>query len=370
MQLAFKAERLSAYTGSSLPPIFRLDYGARNQAVGGAGVALYNNMFYIDSNPAGGNFYKIYRIAVLHQEWIYDTNYETARLFIGFKRFYIGGGFNYIYTPFVYYNYFGEKIGGSYTVSQYLGIVNFGYKIRKLNISIGANVKYYYYSVPTGLYKSQNYSAVFGDIGFMLPTNLFKTYIGYMPSMTFGLVIKNIGYYMYSDKIPLEAIAGISFRYKKNFLFSMQMNLPLYEPFSLSLGAEYSLYKSYFFDCGVKIQEIPSFSFGVGYRRDDFRVRITYSPSIRFFNMVSAEISYSFGETKHEENMEKVERLFINALKFFSEKDYDGALRDVAEILNLDPGNYWAEKLMKVIIQQIEINRKLEEIEKLKNDQG
>ncbi len=367
LSIILKVNSVLGYTSSSTPAILKIEYGARTISMGGAGVALFNNLFYIDSNPAGGMFYRGYRFALLHQEWIYDTNYESARLFAGFRRFYLGLGINYMYTPFTYYDIFGLKNGSSYTISQYLGTLNFGYRFFRINLSAGINIKYYYYNVPQSLYKNQNYSLVLADIGLMLPTNALKNYVGYQPSMVFGMVLKNIGYNSYSNKFPSEIDAGISYRYKKYLLFNIQINIPFNEPISFSFGAEYTLLNKIYIAGGINIGEIPYFGFGVGYRKKDFRVRITYSPSIRFFNMLNAEISYSFGETNYENNMEKIEKLFIKALKYFSEKDYENSLRMIADILKIDPKNYWAERLMKVINQQLEIQRKLEEIEKMRN---
>jgi len=108
-------------------------------------------------------------------------------------------------------------------------------------------------------------------------------------------------------------------------------------------------------------------SIGFGYRRNDFRVRISYSPMIKFYNMFNISVSYSFGETRAEKNREKVENLITEALGYFSKGNYEKVLIKVSEVLDLDPKNDRAKRLYEIIEKQIEIEEKLEEIQKKVN---
>jgi len=359
---------LYGYTGSSMPPMLKMDYGSQSMGMGGASVALNNNLFYMDSNPAGGMFFKVYRFSLLHQEWVYDTNYESLRATFGFGKFYIGAGLNYLYTPFKYYDYYGATSGDVYNISQYLGLINFGYKIDKWNVVLGANIKYFYYNVPQDLYENQSYSLITGDIGIVLPTDILKRFKGYLPSLVFGFTIKNIGYSSLLYYAPIEILAGMSYRYSDNLLFSIESSIPIYEPTSFSLGAEYSIQNRYFIDAGFKIKENPMFSIGFGYRKKDFRVRASYSPMLKFFNMLNITVSYSYGETKAERNKEKVEELLVKAIEYFSKGKYKESLETVAKVLDIDHNNYRAQKLFKIIEKQIEIEERIEEIQSKNNE--
>ncbi len=354
---------LYSYTGSSIPPMLKMDYGSQSLAMGGASVALENNLFYIDSNPAGGTTLKMYRFSLLHQEWIYDTNYESFSASIGFGKFYIGAGFNYLYTPFQYYDCYGVKSKNTYNISQFLGLLNFGYKIDKWNLVLGTNIKYYGYNVPTSLIDNQSYNLISGDVGAILYTNLLKRYKGYLPSLIFGISIKNIGYSKSLYYLPIDILAGISYRYSNNILISIESDIPIYESVNFSAGVEYNFHRRYFIDAGVKIKENPMFSMGFGYRKKDFRVRVSYSPMVRFYNMINLTVSYSYGETRLEKIRGKVEKLLLDALDYFSKGDYKRALEIVAEALDLEPQNYRAKKLYEIIEKQLEIEEKLEEIE-------
>jgi len=361
--------KLFGYTATSIPPMLKMDYGSQSLGMGGASVALTDNLYYMDSNPAAGMLLKVYRFSILHQEWIYDTNYESFRFSIGCNNSYFGVGFNYLYTPFKYYDIYGVESNNTYNISQYLGLINFGYKFNELNMILGANVKYYYYAIPNSLYSNQSYSLILGDIGIILPTNFFKRYKGYLPSLTFGLSIRNIGFSKSLYHIPINILSGASYRYSNNLLISIELNIPIYEPITFSMGAEYTIKNRYFIDVGFTIKENPMFSMGLGYRKKDFRIRISYSPTIKFYNMMNISFSYSYGESRAEDIKEEVNKLLLKALEYFSKGKYRESLEIVAKAMDLEPENYRAKKLYKIIERQLEIEKKLEDIQKKVNEE-
>ena len=91
-----------SYTGEVGPPMLSLTYGSRALSLGGAYSGVANDVYYMDSNPAGGDPRKVFKLALIHQEWIADVNYEAIRLSYGINdRFFFGLGFTYLYLPFV-----------------------------------------------------------------------------------------------------------------------------------------------------------------------------------------------------------------------------------------------------------------------------
>ncbi len=360
-----------SYTGEAGPPMLKMIYGSRVLSLGGAFVGLADDVFYIDSNPAGGDTRSIYKVSILHQEWIEDVNYEAVRIAFGFQdRFFCGAGFTYLYLPFTYYDYYGWTSGQSHIISQSLGIVNFGYTFQRINISVGGNIKVFYNYVPEELYAGQSYLLFASDIGAIARTNIFKLFIGPEPSLTFGLAIKNIGYSGVIEKLPIEVHAGVSYRLLRNLLFTTEIALPFFEPIYGSLGAELDFNRRFFLEAGVQIKENPMFAVGFGYKREDFRINVSYTPSIAFYNMISVSLSYYFGETKVEGRPKMIEDLLIKAGRYFRDEKYEEALEMVDEVLGIEPENRRAILLKDAIKVKMKLEEELKQLKKEKSKQG
>jgi hypothetical protein len=366
LTILFCAVTLSfSYTGEAGPPMLRMVYGSRALSLGGAFVGLSDDAFYIDSNPAGGDTRNIYKVSILHQEWIEDVNYEAIRFTGGIAdRFFFGAGFTYLYLPFVYYDYYGETSGKSHIISQSLGIVNFGYTFKPIDISIGVNLKVFYNHVPEDLYPGQSYFLFASDIGFIWRTNLLKRYIGSDPSMVFGLAVKNLGYSAMIEKLPIEIHAGASYRILKNLLVTTEIAISIFEQIYGAVGVEYDFSKTFFLQGGVQIKENPMFAVGLGYRSNDMRINISYTPSIEFYNMISASFSYYFGETKLETSSKTIEDYYTKALEYYRDAKYSDALDMVEKVLANDPGNKEALQLKSAILVKIKVEEERDRLEK------
>ena len=212
---------------------------------------------------------------------------STDRLFIGL-------GFTYLYLPFTYYDDYGYA-SGDYTISQCMGTLNAGYVFDKYNIAVGANLKAFYSYVPDALYADQSYLLFAGDVGVIARTNLLKTYIGPEPSLSVGVTVKNLGYSEVMQKLPTEVHVGASYRVIRNLLVSGEAVVPLYEPVYGSVGVEFDVAKTFFLQGGVQIVENPMAGVGFGYRRKDFNIYASYTPSMAFRNMMSVSVEFTFG---------------------------------------------------------------------------
>jgi hypothetical protein len=347
-----------AYTGEAGPSMLKLVYGSRALSLGGAYTGVANDVYYMDSNPAGGDPDRIFKVSFIHQEWIEDANYEAVRLSKGFdNRFFIGLGFTYLYLPFTYYDDYGYA-SGDFTISQCMGILNAGYVFDKYNIAVGANIKVFYSYVPDDLCPDQSYLLFAGDVGVIARTNLFKTFIGPDPSLSVGITVKNLGYSQVMPKLPTEIHLGVSYRVLKNLLLTGETVLPLYEPVYGSIGAEFDFAKTFFLQGGIQLVENPMAGVGFGYRKKDFNVYASYTPSLAFKNMMSVSVEFTFGSTKGVEREKEVHRLMVEALDAFRESKYEKAMELAEIVLDLDPGNRKAKLLKKVIEDEQNLNGK------------
>jgi hypothetical protein len=338
--------------------MLKLVYGARSLSLGGACVSLNDHIYYMDSNPAGGDTEDLWRISLLHQEWIADTNYESIRVSRGFDdRFYAGLGFTYMYIPFVHYDLYGSTDGNTYNISQSLGIINGGYRLREQGLTVGGNLKVYYYHVPEDLAQDQNYLLFAADVGVLKNTNILKRYVGPEPSLSFGLAVRNLGYSNVVKRLPMEVHAGASYRPMRNLLLTSQVCFPLFEPMYGAVGAEYDFDKKFYVQGGVQVKANPMFSVGAGYRREDLRIQVAYTPTIAFYNMISVSVSYDFGRTRRENHRSQVEELLQEAFEQFEQHEYEHTLELVDKVLTIDPGNRRAEALKELVENQQELEK-------------
>jgi len=298
-----------SYTGETEPQMLKMVYGSRALAMGGAFVGLADDLYYMDSNPAGGDFSSNIKVSILHQEWIADVNYEAIRVAKGFRdQLFVGLGFTYLYLPFTHYDIFGESVGNSYNLSQSLGTLNAGYLLKKYNISIGTNLKFYYNHIPEELYPGQSYFLFAFDLGMISRTNLLNRFDLSQPSLTYGITIKNIGSSKEVEKLPTEIHVGASYRLLKSLLISSELALPFFEPVYGTLGAEYDFNKMFFIEGGLQIKRNPMFAVGLGYKRKNIRLDVSYTPSIAFYNMFSVSFTYSFGKTRQREDTQEIDK--------------------------------------------------------------
>jgi len=358
-----------SYTGEAGPPMLKMVYGSRALSLGGAFAGVSDDVYYIDSNPAGGDVKKISQISLLHQEWIEDVNYEAIRISRGFfNKFFLGFGLTYIYIPFTYYDDYGYDSGTSALISQGMAVLNFGFKIKKYNLGLGTNFKVLYNNVPTPLlearygssYEDQNYLLFASDVGMIARTNLLKKYIGPEPSLTFGMVLKNVGYSERVEKLPTEVHAGISYRPFRHILLSVEGVCPFYEPIYGSVGVEFDIAQKLFIQGGVQIKESPMFAVGVGYKRKDIEINVSYTPSLVFHNMVSVSLNFFLGETETRLKEKKIEAYLVVALEYFGEKRYQEAGVLVDKVLKLDPKNKRALNLRETIKKKINLEENIE----------
>ena len=351
-------------TGEAGPAMLKMVYGSRALGLGGAFVGVADDVYYIDANPGAGEASRILKLSLLHQEWLYDANYEAIRVSRGLgKQFYIGAGFTFLYLPFTYYDITGEQVGDSSLISQSLVVLNMGYSFRGGSLSIGANLKMYYSSIPDDLlearygsdYTSQKYLAFASDVGIFTRTNWLKNYIGPEPSFMFGLALKNVGYSDTYDKLPTEVQAGVSYRLLWSLLLAGQVSVPLYEPVYGAVGAEFDIRKKIFLQAGVRISQNPMLSVGFGYKLRDVELNASYTPRIAFPNIFSVSVNFFFGETKQRRREEQITSLLIEALELFQEGDFENALASTDKVLELDPTNKMALSLKESIEESMRL---------------
>jgi hypothetical protein len=127
-------------------------------------------------------------------------------------------------------------------------------------------------------------------------TQLLNRFDSSQPSLTYGVAIKNIGSSKEVEKLPTEIHVGASYRLLRSLIVTSELAIPLFEPVYGTVGAEFDFNKTFFIDGGIQIKRNPMFAAGLGYKRKNIRLDVSYTPSIAFYNMFSVSFTYSFGK--------------------------------------------------------------------------
>jgi hypothetical protein len=174
--------------------------------------------------------------------------------------------------------------------------------------------------------------------------------------------LRNFGYCEAIDKLPTELHAGVSYRLFRHLMLSGEYALPFYEPMYGSVGAEFDVAKTFFIQAGVEFKENPMVGLGVGYRRKDLNINISYTPSIEFRNMMNVSVEFRFGDTAAEARQKEIEKLMLDALVDYNTGNYEASLEAIEKVLEMDPGNRRARQLKKTVLKEIELEESAEKV--------
>ncbi|MDR0675939.1 MAG: PorV/PorQ family protein [Elusimicrobiota bacterium] len=237
----------------------KMDVGARTLAMGGAFVAVANDVNSIRYNPAGLKMVKNFEISATHMMWFANLNVEYLAFVknLGTRRFrYLD-----VFGGSIFYMGSGDEIEGrdeQGNITNNLGynqiaVTISGAKSIDLydNVLVGANLKY-----ASERFASNNYATVLADGGI-----LYK----WKQNINLGFSVRNLG--ISEDKLPLEFRAGSS--YQKNKLgISMDIYRFIDTKLRVVFGGEYFInniltlragYNSSLYDSG-KLLDFESWS--------------------------------------------------------------------------------------------------------------
>lgn len=211
----------------------KMDVGARTLAMGGAFVAVADDVNSIRYNPAGLRQIEKTEISATHMLWIADLNVEQLSFatkmprgkdryldVFGASIFYMGSGTpiegrdkqGYVTDPDLNYNNIALTLSGAKSLDLYD------------NVLFGANLKY-----AEENYSDTKYSSLLLDTGI-----LYK----WKENMNLGFSVRNIGPDSKGDKMPLEMRAGTAYQKDK-----LGLSLDFYKfidtDLRFALGGEY-----------------------------------------------------------------------------------------------------------------------------------
>lgn len=222
-------------TGASF---LKIGVGARPAGLGGAYTAVSNDANSLYWNPAGLTRFKGTQIALMHNKWIQDVNYEFVALAYGDSA--TSGfavGLTFLWMDDIPVTTFSDRLGSSgdtFTARDFSFVVSYAHQIVP-GVSLGGSFK----RIRSTLADISATATAF-DVGLMV-----------MPpvsGLTFGATVQNAGsklkFVRDGDRLPLIVKAGAAYAYRNMGLVSVDIGKPVDNRVRVSAGGEFILFNA------------------------------------------------------------------------------------------------------------------------------
>ena len=350
-----------------------IPFGGRSESLGNAYTGLCDDISYLCFNPAAGAIQKETQVALFHNAWIADSKLETLAFTTRFKKIphlSTGGYISCFYLPFTEYNFFGERVSGSYyteTIAALNASYNFlaGYDFKGL--ATGITVKTGWRGMPdytdndtgaiiSGSGLSQSAFAIMADAGIMLQFNFFKFYSSRDPNVRIGFSAQNLGVALTGygnelktdDPLPTTFSAGISVKFIKPFTLSADFVQPvnLLKPdayqlpyFNTGLSVQFAPFVSLLAGFSLKGAN-PKISTGLEFEVAKIRLNMNYTldlaTSVAPLNRISLSAKILLGDKGRSITDAQVDEYYQLGLKYYADAKWEDAILVWEEALKLN----------------------------------
>ena len=346
--------------------------GGREESLGSAFTALADDIGFFDYNPAASSVLKDTEVALFHNSWISDSNIETLAATWRKDNLGFGAKLKCFYVPFTEYSSMGERLASNY-YSETTGIINISYNFFRgyyfKGLAAGANIKAAWRSIPdytdretgeliknSGL--SQSAAAFMADIGILLRFNAGKFFADRDPNLKIGLSILNAGIAItgfstaqgvqIDDALPTSISAGISYRFIKPVVVSIDFNQPVNlidfsktELWSAGVGFDVKVTSFLELMAGFRLKGAnPRISLGSEFEFFKMRMNVNYTldltSSLNPVNHISLSAKLLLGDRGREEKQRQVDRLYNEGVACFAKRDFEKAIEYWEEALKID----------------------------------
>ena len=347
--------------------------GGRTESLGNAYTGLCDDISYLRFNPAAGAIQKETQIALFHNAWIADSKLETLAYTSRFKNIphlSVGGYLSCFYLPFTEYNFFGDRVSGSY-YTETVGAINTSYNFLAgydfKGLAIGTTIKSGWRGMPdytdndtdaiiAGSGLSQSALAIMADVGIMMQFNFLKFYSSRDPNVRIGVSAQNLGVALTGfgkkivkdDPLPTTVAAGMSVKLIKPITVSVDFVQPL----NLVSPETYLIP---YFNSGVSIQFAsfvsllagfslkganPSISTGLEFEVAKIRLNMNYTldltSSLAPLNRIGLSAKVLLGDKGRSVIDSQVDEYYQIGLRYYAEAKWEDAILVWKEALRLN----------------------------------
>ena len=375
-----------------------IPFGGRTESLGSAYTGLCDDISYLRFNPAAGAIQKETQIALFHNSWIADSKLETLAFSTRFKNIPHLSAAGYIscfYLPFTEYDFFGERVAGSY-YTESIGALNISYNLLAgydfKGLAIGTTLKAGWRGMPdytdndtgaiiAGSGLAQSGLALMADVGIMMQFNFLKFYSSRDPNVRIGFSAQNLGisFTGFGDKIktddplPTTLAAGLSVRLIKPIALSIDFVQPinLMNPgtylipavntgVSVQFANFVSLLAGFSFK-GANPRISTGFEFEVAKIRLNLNYTLDLTTSLAPVNRISLSAKLLLGDKGRSIIDSKVDEYYQLGLHYYADAKWEDAIVVWEEALKLNKRFDPAIQGIQSARYQIEMFKKIKE---------
>ena len=370
-------------TGLTIFPTLLIPTGGLYEGMGTAFTAVASDSSFIEANPAGSSSLIYTELSVNHNNWIADSNIEGVVFTTRFNNLGIGVGGKFLYVPFIGYNRWGEELSSSY-YSESIATMNVSYNFFSsyyfYGLSLGANIKAAYRSIPAVVYQNkvvenQSVFTLMTDFGFLTRFNLAKFYASRDRNFSFGGVVKNIGLDALGEPLPSIATAGIAYSPIRALLLSLDFNYPfsfteapsLWEKWNLAAGMNLVLTNFFSIHSGFSYRgSNPRITIGSEILLQKISITANYTldttTQLTSVDKFTIQMSLNLGDKGRMANSKKVDEYYIAGLTEYANGNIDRAIKFWKEALKIDPTFQPAAENLAVAQNAVSLQTEMEAI--------
>lgn len=375
-----------------------IPFGGRTESLGSAYTGLCDDISYLRFNPAAGAIQKETQIALFHNSWIADSKLETLAFSTRFKNIPHLSAAGYIscfYLPFTEYDFFGERVAGSY-YTESIGALNISYNLLAgydfKGLAIGTTLKAGWRGMPdytdndtgaiiAGSGLAQSGLALMADVGIMMQFNFLKFYSSRDPNVRIGFSAQNLGisFTGFGDKIktddplPTTLAAGLSVRLIKPIALSIDfvqpinlMNPGTYLTPAVNTGVSVQFANFVSLLAGFSIKGAnPRISTGFEFEVAKIRLNLNYTldltTSLAPVNRISLSAKLLLGDKGRSIIDSKVDEYYQLGLHYYADAKWEDAIVVWEEALKLNKRFDPAIQGIQSARYQIEMFKKIKE---------
>ena len=348
-------------------------FGGRTESLGNAYTGLCDDISYLRFNPAAGSIQKETQIALFHNSWIADSKLETLAFTTRLKNaphFSYGGYISCFYLPFTEYNFFGDRVSGSY-YTETIAAINASYNLFAgydfKGLAAGLTVKAGWRGMPDysdndtgaiipGSGAAQSALSIMADAGIIMQFNFLKFYSSRDPNVRIGISAQNIGVSFTGfgseierdDPLPTTVSAGLSVKLIKPVTISADFVQPLnlfdlgtylLPSFNTGLSIQFASFVSFLAGFSLKGAN-PRISTGFEFEVAKIRLNMNYTldltTSLAPLNRISLSAKILLGDKGRSITDAQVDEYYQLGLKYYADAKWEDAIRVWEEALKLN----------------------------------
>lgn len=358
-----------------------IPFGGKYEGMGTAYTAAAGDIGFLEANPAGSGRLLYTQFALMHNDWIADTNIESAAFTFRKDKFAFGFGGKFLYLPFTAYNDWGDRESSGY-YSEAVTYANISYTFLRSygfeGISAGATLKGAFRTVPQSIAAGQSGVAGLLDLGVMTSFSFLKPYASREDNFFLGGAVRNLGLSGSGDHVPTNASVGLAWSPLRPLLLSFDYTLPFsltipsdqWEKSYLAMGADITFTDAFSLQTGFTHRGAnPRFSLGGAVDINDLLIVANYTldmtTQLSSADRFSLQATMNLGDDGRIERARRIDEYFIAGLESYANGDLERAIEYWQAVLEIEPTHRPAEEYLRVASKSSDLLEEMRNLNKV-----